>query len=859
MSSTGTRKQRDVQSRANDSLIESDKNFIANLKLFSGESDPVGGVAGQGSQSSPQSPAGNYLAREGDSMIGPIALGPPVDFRIEVDANNTINISPNLQNPQYSSNVELDSLQPNSSVLDIIAGAAFDGQVLILRTFAPTVPYTISQGTLGNSGNIQTPDSDDITFGDLQMLVLVFDEALIINANTGGTWRVLSGAGGSGTTGTFISAALSGDQALNLLVNDHVEFDTDTPPTGAQGGIVLQIGAGQANGIFELKAGKTYFLTGAINPILGAVTSVAEIAWYDITNATEIGRRGQYSNATTAASQQKCEIVYTPLTDVTVELRIVLIAGTLTQINSLGSFASIFEFSGKNGADGAPGADGSTAWKTPARANQAVNVPNLALMDVIVDGVTLVQNDRVLLTAQTSQPQNGLWQVGIVAAGLAPLTRPTDFDTDAEVIAETFVAIEEGTIYKNQLWHLISDNPLTINVSNQVWEQFAPGTSGGPDMGGGEDGIDGAGEFVNDGRVAAGASILKIWEKIEFPASIDPNNARRNLIYMPSRANTSVPGRLLENALSNNTRGGAYSDDYGETWTLSASLTSNNGYGRMAYAPNLGTNGTLTIIRSQPGFGSPQFKMQYSLDRGTSFTTTVMPNNGQDFVDLIWIETLGLFVATSAGVTTNPAQAVYTSPDGITWTARVTPAPVNVNADWHRIVWSETDQLIYLKSNESGINGGHITSPDGINWSGPFSNDLGSAIPSRIIHSEGQGKFAAAASSGGVWYSDDFVTWTQVFPTGLAIASDIVWAPDLSLWVVIGTNTTSSAINPIFWGSNDLVNWKSYPLGNFRTVPTSVSNSRVQIVYAEEFQYFFGMNSGFGTSQQQFYRTGQRR
>lgn len=201
MSSTGTRKSRDVQSRANDSIIESDKNFISNLKLFSGESDPIGGVVGQGLNSSPNTPTGNYLAREGDSMIGPIALGPPIDFTIEVDANNTINISPNLQNNQYSSNVQLDDLQPNSSVLDIIAGAAFDGQILVLRTFAPTVPYTISQGTIPNGGNIQTPDSNDIVLGDLQMLVLVFDEALIINANTGGTWRVLAGASGGGGPG----------------------------------------------------------------------------------------------------------------------------------------------------------------------------------------------------------------------------------------------------------------------------------------------------------------------------------------------------------------------------------------------------------------------------------------------------------------------------------------------------------------------------------------------------------------------------------------------------------------------------------------------------------------------------------
>lgn len=224
LSSTGTRKARDVQSRANDSLIENDKNFIANLKLFSGESDPVGGVVGQGLNSSPSTPTGNYLAREGDSMIGPLALGPPSDFTIDIDANNTINISPNLQNAQYSSNLQFEDV-PTSDVLDIIAGAAFDGQLLIFRTFAPPVGgITISQGTIPNGGNIQTPDDADFVMGDLQMVALVFDESLVINANTGGTWRVLPGFGGAGGGDPIVLKNLDefdhGDKSLQLITID---------------------------------------------------------------------------------------------------------------------------------------------------------------------------------------------------------------------------------------------------------------------------------------------------------------------------------------------------------------------------------------------------------------------------------------------------------------------------------------------------------------------------------------------------------------------------------------------------------------------------------------------------------------
>ncbi len=861
MSSTAAREPRNDKKRTDEAILETDAQFIQGLKIFSGDSESVSGLAGGNAQNSPKAPAGNYLAREGDSMIGPIAYGPPVNFRVEIAADESINISNLGDSPQYSSNIELDAVQPNTFTLTRIDGANFDGQILIIRTFGPD-SFTISQATLANGGNIQTPNDEDFELPALSMIYLVFDEALVVFNNTGGTWRVLSAAGGGAGTGTYVSAKMDQNQIANLALNDHIQFNDLVE----DGGIVLQGQTptfDQTSGIFELKAGVTYYLYGDATAEFNANPDTAKIAWWDRTNAVQLGQKGSsfpFTNATKVSTKHSAQTIFTPATDVEVDLRIVNLSGAILSIFADDTQANIYEFSGKNGAQGPPGPAGSGAvWKDPARAKTLVDVPNLAAFDVITDGVTLVQDDRVLLTEQTTASENGLYSVGVVAAGLAPLTRTTDLDSDAELVAEVFVAIEEGTDSANQLWHLISNNPLTINVSNQVWRQFAPGTSGGPDMGGGEDGIDNAGEFVNDGRVAAGVSILKIWEKIEFPASIDPNNRRSNLIYMPSQDNPSVPGRLLENALSNNTRGGAYSDDYGETWTLAASLSSNNGYGRMAYAPNLTTNGTLTIIRSQPGFAAPQFKMQYSQDRGTTFTTTVMPNNGQDFVDQVWVESLGLFVACAAGVNTANTLAVYTSPDGITWTARVTPAPTNVLAGWYRIVWSETNSLFYLKNNGSGVNSEHITSPDGINWSGPFSNDMAASIPRRIIWSEGQQKFCAAAATSGLFFSDDFVTWTNNAPSDLANAADCVWAPDLSLWVIIGQNTTSTVINPMIWASNDSVNWSTYPKNNFRTVPTSISNERVQIVYAEEFQYFFGMNSGFGTTQQQFYRTGQRR
>lgn len=858
--STGTRKERNVQTRANEAITEADKEFIQSLKVFAESSNEVAGLAGAAISNSPKTPAGNYLAREGDSMIGPIALGPPVDFRVEIDANDTIDIGQFNDNAHYSSNIELDAIQPNSFVLNIIANANFDGQILIMRTFGPD-SFTINQGDLGNGGNIQTPDGEDFILVALQMVILVFDEALVLAGNTGGTWRLLSSAGGGTTgTGTFISADLIADQTSNIAVNDHVEFDRNAAPTGADGGIVLQTGAGQANGIFELIGGKTYFLSAQVSPIKSATTQLV-MAWYDITNGNEIGRRSVYDvdNVLNLDNQPNNQIIFTPATDVNVELRIIAISipANLGGFFAITTSAHIFEFSGQNGVTPTTGV---TTWKLPARAKSTQDIPDLNAANVIFDAITLVEGDRVLLTEQTDLSENGLYIVGAVAAGFAPLTRPADFDTSDEVLSETFVAIEEGNLFKNEVWHLITNNPITIDVTDQNWNQFAPGTSGGPNMGGGEDGIDGAGEWVYDGRAGVAASYLKIWEIIDITGNV-PENGLSSMIYLPTNAANQV-GRLFLDGLSNQTKGAGYSDDYGETWTLAASVTSNLGHGALAYAPNLTTNGTLVMIRTIASSTLAVFSMQVSTDRGTTFSNITLDfsNLGQNFIDVIWSEEEQLFVATSFFDATH---GVYTSTDGSSWTRRVTPASsFGVNFAWNKIVHSPSLGKYYINGPGRDINSNteFIESTDGIIWTGPTANNEQCGTPSRIIWSEGQQKFGAAGALvfGGaqpiVEFSDDFITWVVQNPTNIQNGvDDIVWCPDISLWVIIGDNVNNTIDPRIFWASNDGLTWSNFPVRNFRVgASLGVSNSKSEIIYAQEFGYFFGVNQGFGTGERLF-------
>lgn len=241
MSSTGVRESNSNEKRIIKGLILNEGQFIQSLRVFANSSTLSGLGSTEGEiNNSPKDPSGNYLSRLGDKMLGPLALSPPLDFTIEIDTNNTIDIGPLNDNAQYTSNVQLDSIQPNSFVLDIIANAAFDGQLLFLRTFAPTVPFTISQGTLGNGGNIQTGDGNDLTVGDLQIVTLIFDEALKIGINTGGSWRVLSissstGGGSNVPDGTIENQKIEWDDVTKTWVAVEVLTMGSTGPFADSG------------------------------------------------------------------------------------------------------------------------------------------------------------------------------------------------------------------------------------------------------------------------------------------------------------------------------------------------------------------------------------------------------------------------------------------------------------------------------------------------------------------------------------------------------------------------------------------------------------------------------------------------
>lgn len=105
-------------------------------------------------------------------------------------------------------------------------------------------------------------------------------------------------------------------------------------------------------------------------------------------------------------------------------------------------------------------------WKNAARVRVTSNV-NTASPGAALDGVTMAANDRVLLTAQSTGSQNGLW---VWNGAAAAMTRPTDFDdvtANSLEILGAIVPVREGTSADTQ--YVLTNDTVTLGSTSLTW------------------------------------------------------------------------------------------------------------------------------------------------------------------------------------------------------------------------------------------------------------------------------------------------------------------------------------------------------------------------------------------------------
>jgi fibronectin-binding autotransporter adhesin len=103
------------------------------------------------------------------------------------------------------------------------------------------------------------------------------------------------------------------------------------------------------------------------------------------------------------------------------------------------------------------------------QATRVITVANVTLTGgapAVVDGVSLVLGDRVLVTGQSTASQNGLYDVTVVGVGSdGTWARTSDGNATGEILAGMIVMVTEGTLYADTQWKLTTDNPIIIGTT----------------------------------------------------------------------------------------------------------------------------------------------------------------------------------------------------------------------------------------------------------------------------------------------------------------------------------------------------------------------------------------------------------
>jgi len=110
-----------------------------------------------------------------------------------------------------------------------------------------------------------------------------------------------------------------------------------------------------------------------------------------------------------------------------------------------------------------------TACRLLATAN--INLSNPG--SITIDGRTPNVNDRIFCVNQTIQLQNGLYQWNGTSS---PMTRTDDANTDQNVTTGMYSSITDGQNYVGQAWALITEEPLSLDVTPlQFTRIYSPG------------------------------------------------------------------------------------------------------------------------------------------------------------------------------------------------------------------------------------------------------------------------------------------------------------------------------------------------------------------------------------------------
>jgi len=125
--------------------------------------------------------------------------------------------------------------------------------------------------------------------------------------------------------------------------------------------------------------------------------------------------------------------------------------------------------------------DASAAGLTVKQAARVATTANVTLSGGapnVVDGITLLANDRICVKNQSTLTQNGIYYVATLGTGSnGTWTRTTDADTGAELATGTYIFVTAGTVNANAAFTMVTQGTIVIGTSDIVWALFSQVTS----------------------------------------------------------------------------------------------------------------------------------------------------------------------------------------------------------------------------------------------------------------------------------------------------------------------------------------------------------------------------------------------
>lgn len=106
------------------------------------------------------------------------------------------------------------------------------------------------------------------------------------------------------------------------------------------------------------------------------------------------------------------------------------------------------------------------------RAETSANIASFASVSTTLDGLTLVAGDRILVRAQSTGAENGIYVVGAVGGGNAPWTRAADMAAAAVIPAGTIVAVDAGTLGAGKVRKLTNVGTITIATTALTFDKM---------------------------------------------------------------------------------------------------------------------------------------------------------------------------------------------------------------------------------------------------------------------------------------------------------------------------------------------------------------------------------------------------